>query len=87
MTNAASAMPAKTMNIRRAVDHGPIGTCPRNRPPARLPTEKMASTMPASAPSCPNTATTPASTAAQAPMRRNPTIVASMTGGRVSTAK
>ena len=46
----------------------------------------MASTMPASAPSCPNTATTPASTAAHAPMRRNPTIVASMTGGRVSTA-
>ncbi len=41
--------------------------------------------MPASAPSWPNAATTPASTAAHAPMRRKPTIVASRTGGRAST--
>ena len=79
------ARPTATIARRRAIDHGPIGMWPSVRPPARLPTEKTASTMPASSPPWPNVATTPASTAAHAPMRRNPTTVASSTAGLVST--
>ena len=57
---------------------------PKLRPPAIEPTEKIASTMPASAPPCPNTATTPASIAAHAPTSRKPTR-SRADGGRRST--
>jgi hypothetical protein len=44
------ARPTVTIARRRAIAHGPIGMCPSARPPARLPTENSASTMPASSP-------------------------------------
>ena len=70
---------------RRAIAHGPIGMWPNDSPPARLPIEKIARTIPASSPPWPKVATTPASTAAHAPISRNPMTVASSTGALVST--
>ncbi len=80
-----SARPTVTTARRRAIAHEPIGMCPKLSPPDRLPIAKRASTMPASNPPWPNVATTPASTAAHAPIKRNPTTVASSTGGLVRT--
>ena len=70
---------------RRAIAQRPIGMWPNDRPPARLPIENTASTIPASSPPWSNVATTPASTAAHAPISRNPITVASSTGGLART--
>ena len=43
---SSATRPTVTIARRRAIAHGPIGMWPNDRPPARLPTEKSASTMP-----------------------------------------
>lgn len=77
--------PTKTMTIRIHSPFGAIGRCPNASPPPSDPIANRASTMPAFGLPSPNALVTPASTAAHAPMSRNPVNVATSTDGRRST--